>query len=73
MQPSSAHGTMSWFRTGEGRRYGRDIALIVALKLVLLTVLYIFCIAPHPRADASADAMRRHMLDGAPTTPTVNP
>lgn len=73
MQPPSAHGTISWFRTGEGRRYGRDIAIIVALKLVLLTVLYVFCIAPQPRPDASADAMRRHVLDATPTSPTVNP
>jgi hypothetical protein len=73
MQSPFANSTVPWFRTGEGRRYGRDIALIVALKLVLLTILYFLFIAPQPRADASADALRRHVLDGAPTSTTVKP
>ncbi|HEX6833400.1 MAG TPA: hypothetical protein VF132_07700 [Rudaea sp.] len=62
--PSPARETNTWFHSDQGRRYGRDIALIVALKIVLLTALYFFFVAPQPRADAGADATRRHLLDG---------
>jgi hypothetical protein len=38
-----------WFRTREGRRYGREIAAIVIVKLLLLCALWFVFINPWPR------------------------
>lgn len=46
--------TTSWFRSAEGRRYLRHFGGLIALKIVLLTVLYFVFVAPQPRADTSA-------------------
>jgi hypothetical protein len=39
----------SWFRSGAGRRFAWEIALVVVLKLVLLLVLWFGFIKPWPR------------------------
>jgi hypothetical protein len=39
----------TWFQTRGGRRYGREIAAIVILKLVLLMLLWFVFIKPWPR------------------------
>jgi len=44
-----------WFRSAEGRRYLRHFGGLIALKIVLLAVLYFVFIAPQPRADTSPD------------------
>ena len=51
--------TSSWFRSFEGRRYLRHFGGLIALKIVLLTILYFIFIAPQPRADTSPD----HVFD----------
>lgn len=68
MPLSPARDARSWFRSDHGRRYGRDIAIIVVLKLVLLIALYVFFVAPQPRADTSPDATRQHLLDNPPNS-----
>lgn len=47
--------TSSWFRSVEGRRYIRHFAGLIALKIVLLAILYFIFIAPLPRADTSPE------------------
>jgi hypothetical protein len=50
-----------WFRTQAGRSYGREIALLIVLKLVLLTLLWAVAVRPAPPADTSAAAVARHL------------
>ena len=47
----------SWFRSRGGRRFGREFAAIVLLKLLALTLLWFFCIRPLPRADTAPPAV----------------
>jgi hypothetical protein len=51
-EPSPSPG-QSWFRTLDGRRYGREIAFIIVVKLVLLVVLWFAFIKPWPRPDTA--------------------
>ena len=44
-----------WFRSAEGRRYLRHFGGLIALKVVLLAVLYFVFVAPQPRTDTSPD------------------
>ncbi len=67
----ATHGSSSaphptWFRTRDGRRYGREIALLVVLKLVLLTLLWVVCIKPAPRVHATPDAVAQHLVAPPP-------
>lgn len=55
----------SWFRSRGGRRFGIEFTLIIAVKLILLTLLWHFAIKPQPRADTSPAAIERHF-----TTPS---
>jgi hypothetical protein len=55
----------SWFRSAAGLRFAVEIGLIVVAKFALLVVLYFAVVAPQPRADTSAAAMRAHMLPPA--------
>ena len=57
----------SWFRTRGGRRFGLEFALIVIVKLLLLTAIWFVCFRPHPRPDTSPAAIERHLL--APPEP----
>lgn len=50
----------SWFRGRGGRRFALEFALIIAVKLILLTLLWVFAIRPLPRADTSPAAIERH-------------
>jgi hypothetical protein len=59
----------SWFRSRGGRRFGLEFALIVVVKLVLLTVIWIVCFRPHPRPDTSPAAIRNHLAAPAVETP----
>ena len=52
----SAHAGL-WFRSAAGRRYGRDFAFLILVKIVLLMILYFVFVAPQPRADTSPTAM----------------
>jgi hypothetical protein len=54
-------GNARWFRTRAGRHYGREIALLIVLKLVLLTLLWAVAVRPVPRADTSPVAVARHL------------
>ena len=56
----------SWFRSAAGLRFAIEIGLVVAAKLALLSLLYFAFVAPQPRADTSAAAMRAHVLPAAP-------
>ena len=57
----------SWFRGRGGRRFGREFALIIVGKLVLLGVLWGLAIRPQPRADTSPAAVERHFTPAAAT------
>ena len=61
-------GNARWFGSRDGRSYGRDIALLIVLKLVLLTLLWTVAVRPVPRADTSSGAIARHL--GAPVAPS---
>lgn len=55
----SAQASSSWFRSHAGRRYGRDFAWLIVIKLVLLTLLYFIFVAPQPRMDTSPATIRK--------------
>jgi hypothetical protein len=63
---NSATGN-SWFRTSGGRRFGLEFALIIVVKLILLTLIWFICFRPHPRPDTSPAAIERHLAP--PETP----
>lgn len=50
----------SWYRSRGGRRFGLEFALIIIIKLVLLSVLWVLVIKPQPRADTSPAAIEQH-------------
>ncbi len=50
----------SWFRGRGGRRFALEFALIIGVKLILLTVLWVLVIRPQPRADTSPAAIEQH-------------
>jgi hypothetical protein len=54
----------SWFRSAAGLRFGVEVGVIVLAKLAVLVLLYAVFIAPQPRADTSAAAIRAHVLAG---------
>jgi hypothetical protein len=56
----------SWFRSRGGRRFGREFAAIVVLKLLALLLIWFVCIRPQPRADTAPAAVATHLL--APAT-----
>jgi hypothetical protein len=56
-----ARETVSWFRTRDGRRFGLEFALIVGVKLVLLTLIWWLCFHPYARPDTSPAAIRSHL------------
>lgn len=57
----------SWFRDRGGRRYARELALVVAVKIALLLLIWFALIAPQPRADTSPAAVERHLVTPAAT------
>ncbi len=65
MQTEVAAATRSWFRSPAGRRYGRDFAILIALKIVLLGVLYFVFVAPQSRVDTSPAAVGERIFDTA--------
>ncbi len=63
-QPASPR--TSWFRTREGRRFGIEIGIIIAIKLALLAALWLVLIHPWPRhATAPASAVQQLYLPAA--------
>jgi len=65
--PDIAHriDSRGWFRSADGRRYGREIALLLVLKLVLLLALWAVAVKPATRADTSPAALAQHLSDGS--------
>jgi hypothetical protein len=60
----------SWFRTREGRRYGWEIGLIIALKLLLLVVLWFAFIKPWLRTvPPPAAIVQQFYLPAKPAAP----
>lgn len=57
---SSKIPVRSWFRGRGGRRFALEFALIIGIKLILLTVLWVLVIRPQPRADTSPAAIEKH-------------
>jgi hypothetical protein len=53
----SSSSKKTWFRTREGRRYGWELALIIAVKAALLVVLWFVFIKPWPRAATAPDTV----------------
>lgn len=58
----------SWFRTRGGRRFGLEFALIIIVKLLLLTIIWFVCFR-HPRPDTSPAAIQNHLAAPAAETP----
>ncbi len=52
----------SWFRSRGGHRFGCEFALIVALKIILLIVIWYAFFAPQPRPDTTPAAIERHLF-----------
>lgn len=59
----------SWFRSPAGRRYGVEFALIVALKLIALVLIWAFLIRPYPHADVSPAAVSQRIAAPAAAEP----
>ena len=66
-QRSSPSLHKTWFRTREGRRYGLELALIIAVKLALLAVLWFVFIKPWPRPSTPPAAAVQQLY--APAAP----
>jgi hypothetical protein len=60
----------TWFRTREGRRYAWEIALIVAVKLALLLILWFAIIKPWPHPTATPSTVVRQLY--APMSPPAH-
>ena len=70
MPNSNKVSTRSWFRGRGGRRFGLEFALIITVKLILLMVLWVLVIRPHPKADTSPAAIEQHFsADSAQESP----
>jgi hypothetical protein len=59
----------AWFRSRDGRRYGIEIGLIIALKLAALALLFLVLAAlwPHP-AVTPATVVQQYYAPAAATT-----
>ncbi|HEY0178956.1 MAG TPA: hypothetical protein VGC30_04920 [Dokdonella sp.] len=66
MSAAFRHAERSWFRSRAGRRFGLELVLIVGVKLLLLTALWLVCFRPYPRPDHDAVAVARHLLSPSP-------
>lgn len=49
-------------------RLGREIALILAIKAIVLLAVYFALFGPGRRPDIDAEAMERMLFDAAPAT-----
>lgn len=65
--PEASRAGYSWFRTRGGRRFGLEFAVVVAAKLVLLTILWWACFTPATRPDVTPAGVADRLL--APATP----
>ncbi len=63
MQSEYSAPTRSWFRSPAGRRYGRDFAILILVKIVLLALLYFVFVAPRSRVDTSPAAVGERVFD----------
>jgi hypothetical protein len=72
--PSSAVSSASTEQLNASRRPLRRLTLellgVIALKIVLLTLIWWVAFAPHPKPDVSADAIA-HRLAPTSQTPTA--
>jgi hypothetical protein len=64
--PSSAD---TWFRTGDGRRYAWEIAVVIVMKLALLLLLWFVFIKPwgHPATPVASTVQQIYLPDGPAT------
>jgi len=51
-----------WSRTAYARRFGREILILIVLKIVLLTLLWWVAIKPLPRVEQSPAAVAKHLV-----------
>ena len=65
-QPSPGN---SWFRSRGGNRFGIELAVVVVLKLIALTLIWFVCFRPQPNPDVRPAAIASHLL-GAPAETT---
>ena len=66
MPPPSPSSAKTWFRTPEGRRYGLEIAIIIVVKVALLSVLWFALIKPWPRPAAPPASIVQQFYVPAP-------
>ena len=60
--PGQALPATIWSRTAEARRFGREILFLIALKIVLLILLWWVAIKPAPRVEQSPSVVARHLI-----------
>jgi hypothetical protein len=59
--PASRNETASsWFRGRGGKRFAREFALVILMKIILLGTLWAVVVRPQPRADTSPAAIEQH-------------
>jgi len=55
------------------RRLTLELFVIIALKIVLLMLIWWLLFAPHPKPDTSPSAIARRLAPAAPTPPAGHP
>jgi hypothetical protein len=64
---SSSLPRETWFRSRDGRRYGRELGVVIVVKLALLIVLWLVFIQPWPRpATPTASVVQQFYVPAPP-------
>lgn len=66
MDSPTANPRPSWYRSRGGRRFGREFAAIVGIKLALLLLIWFVCFRPYPRPETHPAAVEEHLLAPVP-------
>lgn len=65
--PLSSSPGETWFRSRDGRRYGRELGFVIVVKLALLLVLWLVFIQPWPRpATPTASVVQQFYVPSPP-------
>jgi hypothetical protein len=65
--PLASSSGETWFRSRDGRRYGRELGLVIVVKLSLLIVLWLVFIQPWPRpATPAASVVQQFYVPSPP-------
>jgi hypothetical protein len=61
-----------WSRTAMARRFGREILVLIVLKVVLLGLLWWVAIKPLPRVAQTPEVVAKHLV-APPSPPAARP